>query len=210
MTDAPTLTAQPPAEVDLTRRGRWCFVAGLIGVVQGAALLAWPHQVGDARFSFPLSSSWYVAAQATFFLQHLPLAAAVSALATMPVVRRDTPACRALLTASAGLALLAVMELVAMSAATTDDNSTLGTTISSLYSVPVLTAGIGLLVGGVVLFRDREIGRRLPSWLLALGGFVFVGLVPALATSSFIAGRVAIMAWMALFAAFGLVMQRRT
>jgi hypothetical protein len=48
----------------------------------------------------------------------------------------------------------------------------------------------------------------MPRTLLALGLFVFVGLVPALSTDSFVAGRLAITAWMLLFALLGWLMQR--
>jgi hypothetical protein len=208
MTASTTVTAQPTYEDDLTRRGRWCIAAALIGIGQGAAVLAWPHQVDNARFSFPLSTGWYVVAQGTFFLQHLPLIAAVGSLAALPAVRREKLARRALVAATAGLGLLALMELVAMSAATTANDSSLGTVIDSLYSVPVLTSGVGLLVAGIVLLRRRALGRRLPWTLLALGIFVFVGLVPAIATDSFVGGRLAIMAWMLLFALLGWAMQR--
>ena len=210
MTASTTVTAQPTYEDDLTRRGRWCIAAALVGIGQGAALLAWPHQVDDTRFSFPQSAGWFVAAQATFFLQHLPLIAAVGALAALPAVRREKLAHRALVAATAGLGLLALLELVAMSAATTAEDSSLGTVIGSLYSVPVLTSGVGLLLAGIVLLRRHTLGRRLPWTLLALGIFVFVGLVPALATNSFVAGRLAIMAWMALFGLLGWGMQRLT
>jgi hypothetical protein len=210
MTASNTVTAQATYEDDLTRRGRWCIAAALVGIGQGAALLAWPHQVDTGRFSFPQSTSWYLVAQATFFLQHLPLIAAVGTLAALPAVRREKLAHRALVAATTGLGLLALMELLAMSAATTANDSTLGTVIGSLYSVPVLTSGVGLLLAGVVLLRRHTLGRRLPWTLLALGIFVFVGLVPAIATDSFVGGRLAIMAWMALFALLGWAMQRST
>ncbi|HSP37421.1 MAG TPA: hypothetical protein VLR26_06685 [Frankiaceae bacterium] len=208
MTDTIAVTVQPAADEDLTRPGRWCVAAGLVGLAQGAAVLAWPHQVDDSRFSFPFTASWHVLAQATFFLQHLPLVAAVGAVAAVAAVRREKLAHRALVVAAVGLGLLALMELVAMSAATISKDSSLGTAISSLYGIPVLMIGASLLVAGVVLLRRHTLGLRLPWTLVALGGFVFVGLVPALSTDSFVAGRLAIMVWMMLFALFGRVIQR--
>ncbi len=199
--------AQPVMAANLMRLGKWCVVASLVGVAQGAAVLAWPHQVPDIRYSFPFTSSWYVIAQATFFLQHLPLVASVGAVAATPEVRRARLAHWALVAATAGLGLLALMELVAMSAATTINNSVLGTTVSSLYSVPVLMIGVGMVMAGVVLLRQHVLGR-LPWILLALGLFVFVGLTPALATDSFVGGRLAIMAWMALYVVLGRAIQR--
>ena len=204
-----TMTTSVTSESKSTRRrGRWCVAAGLVGVAQGAVMLAWPHQVDYARYSFPLTASWYVLAQVTFFLQHLPLAVAVGTVASLPALRRQRLARRALILATAGLALLALVELVAVSAANTANDSSLGTAISSLYSIPVLMTGVGALVAGIVLLRRKLLGRRLSWTLVALGLFVFIGLVPAIGTDSFVGGRLAIMAWMALFAFFGQFMQR--
>lgn len=208
MTDVRTATVRSAPSRSLSRPGRWCIAAGLVGVAQGAALLTWPHQVAEARYSFPFTAVWFVVAQATFFAQHLPLMAAVSAVAGDPGVHGHKLARRSLFVAAAGLGLLALMELVAMAAATTAEDSTLGTVINTLYSVPVLLAGAGLLVGAITLLRRSSRSRGLPWTLLAIGIFVFAGLVPALATNSFLAGRLAIMGWMALFAVLGTVMQR--
>lgn len=208
MTNTITVQAQPTVSIGLRRPGRWCLVAALVGVAQAAVVLAWPHQVGDARYSFPFTASWYVVAQATFFLQHIPLVLAVGALTAAPAVRREKWAYRGIVVASVGLGLLALLELIAMSAANTANSSTLGTTIDSLYGVPVLLAGGGMLVAGIVLARRDVLDRWLSWTLAALGGFVFVGLTPALATDSFVGGRVAIMGWMALFAVLGWMLQR--
>ncbi len=208
MTDTRTETIQSTPTVSIARRGRWCLATSVIGIAQGAVVLAWPHQVDSSRYSFPFTANGYVIAQATFFLQHLPLVVAVFAVAALPAVRRTKLAHRALVVATAGLGLLALMELIAMSAATTANDSTLGITISSLYTIPVLLTGGGLLVAGTVLLRRRALGPILRCTLIALGAFVFVGLGPAMATDSFVAGRLAIMAWMVLFAALGWMMQR--
>lgn len=218
MTDTTTVTVPPTAADDrtgkgLARRGHWCVAAGLVGFAQGAAVLAWPHQVDASRYSYPFTAGWYVVAQATFFLQHLPLLVAVAAVAALPAVRRDKAAHRALVVAAAGLGLLALLELVAVSAATTADDSTLGTAVDNLYSIPVLLSGVGLLVAGIVLLRRHTLdtqtrGRGLAWIVLALGAFVFVGLTPAISTDSLVGGRLAIMAWMLLFVLLGRVMQR--
>ena len=76
------------------------------------------------RYSYPFTASWYVVAQATFFLQHLPLVLALGTLASLPAVRRERWAHRGLVAATVGFALLALMELVAMSAANATNDST--------------------------------------------------------------------------------------
>ncbi len=166
MTSADTPTFAVPTDSDhLVRRGRWCLAAGLVGAAQGAAVLAWPRQVGEARYSYPFTASWYVVAQATFFLQHLPLVLALGTLASLRAVRRERWAHRGLVAATVGFALLALMELVAMSAANATNDSTLGTTVDSLYGIPVLTIGVGLVVAAVVLLRRHTVDSRL-AWVL--------------------------------------------
>jgi len=203
-TTAPSIN--PTSGTSISRIGRWCLVAALVGVLQGATLLLSPAQVADTRFSYPLTATGHVVAQATFFLQHVPLAVAVGAL----VATLNSQALRAsragLIAATVGLSLLASTELVAMAAASADSDSTLAATVGGLYSVPVLLIGIRLTVGGLVLVR-RTVGvETLARIMLAAGLFVFVGLVPALASGSFLAGRLAIMVWMLLFAALGWTM----
>jgi hypothetical protein len=164
--------------------------------------------VDETRYSFPFTAAGHVVAQATFFLQHLPLAVAVGALAAAPAVRRNRAAHGALLTAAVGLVLLAVTEIVAMLAADVALDSTTATTVSSVYGLPTVLAGAGLAVAGIVGLRHPGT-LPVPGWIvLALGLTVFVVLTPALASGGFVAGRLAIMVWMALFALLGWELQR--
>lgn len=187
--------------------GRWSLVAGVIGAVQAAVILAWQHQVPEARFSFPFSATGHVIAQSTFFLQHLPLVVAVVALARLPQVRDSKTARVGLAVATVGLSLLAVMELVAMAGATTAMKSDLGSLLGALYGPPVLLIGGGLTVAGVALLRSGAL-RSISLLLAVLGGWVFVVMTPALASGSFVAGRIVIGVWMLLFAGLGWSMMR--
>jgi hypothetical protein len=204
--NAPSFPATDRAT--LARRGQGCLGAAVVGVLQGAALLAWPEQVSDTRFSFPLTATGHVIAQATFFLQHLPLVLAVAALAAVPAVSARRVTRVSLLVATAGLGLLALAELVAMAAATAESDSSLGVAVSSAYSVPVLLIGGGLTVAGIALLRGTCVRRLVAMTVLVLGAFVFIGLTPALASGSFVAGRLAIMAWMLLFGVLGWSLSR--
>lgn len=206
-------TVTRPTSLDATSptslrtAGQWCLVAGVIGAIQAAVVLAWPHQVPEARFSFPFTAAGHVIAQSTFFLQHLPLVVAVVALTRLPQVR-DSKATRIGLTVAAvGLGLLALMEIVAMAGATTAAKSHLGSLLGGLYGLPMLLIGVGLTVAGAVLLRSGAL--RAISWFLALlGVWLFVVMTPALASGSFVAGRVAIGSWLLLFAGLGLSMMR--
>ena len=96
--------------------GAWCAAAGLVGVAQAALVLAWPKQVSVDRFSYPFTSTGFVVAQATFALQHIPLAIGVAALGGLPAVRASRAARIGVIGAVVGLALLALLEVIAMSA----------------------------------------------------------------------------------------------
>lgn len=206
-------TVTRPASLDagsstnLRTAGRWCLVAGVIGAIQAAVVLAWPHQVPEARFSFPFTATGHVIAQSTFFLQHVPLVVAVVSLARLPRVR-DSKATRVGLTVAAvGLGLLALMEVVAMAGATTAAKSHLGSLLGGLYGLPMLLIGVGLTVAGATLLRSGAL--RAIAWFLALlGVWLFVVMTPALASGSFVAGRIAIGSWLLLFAGLGLCMMR--
>ena len=71
--------------------GAWCLAAGLVGVAQAALVLAWPKQVSVDRFSYPFASAAFEFAQATFALQHVPLAIGVATLGSLPAVRASAP-----------------------------------------------------------------------------------------------------------------------
>lgn len=100
------------------------------------------------------------------------------------------------------MALLAVTELIAITAR----NSTYpgeGTgLLDVLYGVASVAVGVGLILAGIaVRRRGRWTGWR-GLVVLVAGIFVFVPMMPAL-MGPFILARLAITAWMLLFAALG-------
>ncbi len=212
-TSTTTPATSSPTSTSLVRTraaGLWCLAAALLGVVQAAVILGWPEQVSDDRYSYPFTPAWYVAAQASFAVQHLPLALGVVALAGTAAARASRAARLGLLAATVGLVLLAVVEVVAISAAHAAEDSSRGDLVSNSYAVPVLLTGTGLLVAGIALVRRRAewTGSPLLPWLvLALGIYVFIPLTPAIA-GSFVAGRLGIGGWMLLFAVFGAALAR--
>jgi hypothetical protein len=190
--------------------GLWCLAAALLGVAQAAVILGWPEQVGDDRYSYPFTPAWYTTAQASFAVQHLPLALGVAALAGTAAVRASRTARLGLIAAAVGLVLLSVVEVIAFSAAHVAEDSSRGDLVNNSYAVPVLLTGTGLVVAGLALVRRRAewSGSPLLPWLvLALGVYVFVPLSPAI-SASFVAGRLGIGGWMLLFAVFGAALAR--
>lgn len=142
----------------------------------------------------------------TFFLQHLLLLAGLWALARTPALRSSRAGRLAGGGAVLGIALLAVQELVAISAAQETTTSDRAQLVDNLYSVPVLLLGVALVVAGVAALRAPRSSWAGASWLplvvLLLGVYVFVPLTPAI-MGPFVAGRLGIGGWMVLFAVLG-------
>ena len=108
--------------------------------------------------------------------------------------------------ATAGMALLAVTEVVAISAArATVDSGTAGL-LGGLYGLSCTLLGVGLVAAGVAVWRaHRWTGWRRGVVLLA-GVWVFVPMFPALALTPTDGARLAIGAWMLLFALLGIAL----
>lgn len=205
MTAIASSTVVQPTSHGVRRAGAWCLAGGLLGMAQAVTLLAWPHQVSESMFRYPMTTGWFIGAQLSFAAQHLMLLVGVIALLRVDAVHTSRTARLAVSAAAAGIVLLTVLEVVAIGAAHAAQHSTRGNLVNDLYSVPILLIGVGLIVAGcaTVRRRGRWIGATwLPWLLLALGVYVFVPLSWAIPVS-FVAGRLGIGGWMALFAALG-------
>ncbi len=200
-TRTPTTTSR-----SVRRAGVWCLGAGLVGAAQAIILLAWSPQVSDNRYSYPFTGFGFVVAQTSFFLQHLPLVLGVAALLWLPAARASRTARIAIGVAVVGLVLLAVNELVTISAYDAASDSDHATLVENLYGPPVMLIGIGLVVAGTALLRQGTStwagARWMPALVLLLGAYVFVPLTPAI-MGPFTAGRLGIGGWMLLFAVLG-------
>jgi hypothetical protein len=160
----------------------------------------------EDRFSYPFSAGWFVVAELSYAIQHMLLVAGGLALLSLPAVRASATARRATQAAVAGLVLLVVMELSALSLYEADKDSTLATVIATLFLLPIMLIGVGLTIAGVALLRRGTAGwagaRWLPAAVLAPGVYVFLVLAPTVNMPD-PAGRLGIMGWMLLFAVLG-------
>ena len=186
----------------VSRAGAVCLAAGILGAVSGIGLVVYPAQVSQDMFSYPLTAGGFTVIQIWFFAQHIGLLAGIAALARAAVMAQGRSARWGSGLAVSGMALLAVTELIAISAR----NSTYpgdGTAfLDMLYGVSSVAVGLGMILAGIAVRN----GGRWTGWrgLVALvaGIFVFVPMMPAL-MGPFILARVAITVWMLLFAALG-------
>jgi hypothetical protein len=190
----------------IRRAGAWCLGGGLLGVAEGVVTLAWPHQVTEDWFRYPFNTFWFVIAELSYAFQHMLLVAGGVALLWLPAVRASRAARIGARAAVAGLLLLVVAELSALSLYDAAMDSSLTTVITSFFLLPTLLIGVGFTVAGVALLRQGAAGgagaRWLPAAVLAPGVYTFVVFIPAINGSDFV-GRLAIGGWMLLFAVLG-------
>lgn len=192
--------------VSLRSAGMVCLLGGLIGVAQAIVLMVIPDMSPGDRYSDPLSATGYTIAQVSFFAQHLLLLVGLVSLLGLAAVRASRVARIGIVMGSIGMALLAVMELVAISARNVGAESDRADLINSLYGIPTILCGLGFVIGGIALVRVPKQTWVGPAWLrivvLLLGLWVFVPLLPAIMGPDVLA-RLAIGGWMALFAVLG-------
>lgn len=186
----------------VSRAGAVCMSAGILGAASGILLAVYPGQVSEEMFSYPLTAGGFTVIQVWFFVQHLGLLAGIAALGRAQIMAPGRSARWGTGLAAAGMALLAVTELIAITArdSTYPGNGT--GLLDALYGVSTIAVGVGLVLAGIAVRR----GGRWTGWrglvVLVAGIFVFVPMLPAL-MGPFVLARLAITAWMLLFAALG-------
>ena len=186
----------------VSHAGVVCLAAGLLGAVSGIFLAVYPGQVSEEMFSYPLTPGGFTVIQIWFFVQHLGLLAGIAALARAETMTHGRTARWGTGLAVSGMAMLAVTELIAITAR----NSTYpgeGTgLLDALYGVSSLAVGAGLILAGIAVRRTGRWNGWRRLVVLVTGIFVFVPMMPAL-MGPFVLARLAITVWMLLFAALG-------
>ncbi len=186
----------------VSRAGALCLAAGILGATSGIFLAVYPAQVSEDMFSYPLTADGFTVIQIWFFVQHLGLLAGIAALANAAVMAQGRSARWGSGLAVSGMALLAVTELIAITARTSTYPGEGTGLLDVLYGASSVAVGVGLILAGIAVRN----GGRWSGWrglvVLVAGIFVFVPMMPAL-MGPFILARLAITAWMLLFAALG-------
>ncbi len=200
-TEAGTLPATS-VPVWVGRAGAICLVAGILGAVSGVFLAVYPGQVSEEMFSYPLTPGGFAVIQIWFFVQHIGLLAGIAALARAETTARDSGARWGTGLAASGMTLLALTELMAVTARNSTYPGDRTGLLDALYGVSSVAVGVGLILAGIAV-------RRRGLWtgwrgvvVLVAGIFVFVPMMPAL-MGPYVVARLAITVWMLLFAALG-------
>ena len=205
----PSAVAPPLSTTAANRRaGAVCLVAGVLGAESGLYLAVAEPRVPDSQFSYPLTAAGFVAIQLWFCVQHLGLLAGQVALRSSGVAGPGRAVAWGHGLGIAGMALLTLTELLAIAAADDPYPSSLTNVLDALYGVASLAIGVGLIIVGAAVRRvGAWTGWR--AWLpLALGVWVFVPMTPAI-MAGFLPARLAISAWMLLYAALGWALASR-
>lgn len=205
---SPTTAVGPvPGITGIRSLGAAGFWASLAGAASAALLIYYPPQVAAEVFSYPFNGMGFTLIQIFFGLQHLFLAALIAALLRTPAVGQSHLARAGLRVAAATMLCLAVFEFVAIAAADSVMGDPLNTAVVTVYGVLTLAIGAALVAGGIGVLRGGQwtgAKRFLP---LILGIYVFVPMLPALAGPSYL-GRIALGAWLLLFALLGWILWR--
>jgi hypothetical protein len=186
----------------MARLGWVCVAAGVLGLASAILLLVVEPAVAPDRFSYPFTPGGFAAAQVWFFVHHFGLLAGLYGLWRSGAVGRSWFGRIGAWGAIAGMGLLTVAELVAISGAESAHPSPRTDVIESVYGVASILIGLSLVVAGLAVIRTgrwQGWGRVVP---LILGVYVFVPLTPAL-FSSYVLARLAIGGWMLGFAFLG-------
>lgn len=186
--------------------GLLCLSAGFLGAVSGIFLAVVPPAVDSDRYSYPLTATAFALIQGWFFVQHLGLIAGLEGLRRAGAVGAHR---LGILAANGGMAMLAMIELLAISAATSTYSGPRTDLLGAGYGIASTVIGIGLIVAGLAVPRV-QVWTGWRRWLLLIMGvYVFVPMFPAM-FGGFVAARLAITGWMLLFVLLGWVMVRDT
>ena len=178
-------------------------VSALAGTALAVAIIVWPEQVSDTRWSFPFDASSYVAFQVSFFLHELTLIPGLALVAgwAWPSASRATRIGLGLTVTS--MVAGALIEVSAVSAATSSVTSTAATVLGTAYGVMSLGFGVGFVMAGLALRRQPLIPGRVGRWTYVLiGVWTFFPMLPSL-FMPMVWGRITIGIWFLLYAGIG-------
>lgn len=187
--------------------GMLCFWAAVLGAASGLLLAFVQPAVPEDQWSYPLDVTAFTAIQVWFALQHVGLLIGLLALGRTGVLGHSVLARIGHPVAVASMLGLAVTEVAAIAAAHDTKDSPLVGLLGAAYGIFSIVLGAALVVEGIAVLRAK-VWRGWRGWTpLALGIWVFVPMLPALALS-FTGARFAIAGWMLLFAALGWALMR--
>ena len=202
------LTAAPPADpAGLRRDGLLCAAGGAIAVAGAAWLATQPVPTPGSLFSAPQSPAAWQALELVWTLTHVLTLFGALGLARSGAASATRLGRAGTRTAVAGMALLVPAELAFVPFARSLATDPGPVAASTAIGVASMIAGAGFLLAGATVLRARAWSGAARLVPLAVGLWVFVGLLPLV----FAGGRVfylGIGGWNALLVALGVSLLR--
>jgi hypothetical protein len=185
---------------------RLCVAGGVIGAVGGLVTAFVPAAVGTDRFSYPYTPGWFIVAQTIFLVDHVLMLAGVLGVLRAGVAGRGRLAAWGGAVSVAGLVILSLCEVAAMFLLHASMSSGTAGSLNAGYGLAALLTGTGPVLLGIAVARaDAWHGWR--RWILLACGVQLLAAIPAIA-GPFLAGRLALTVWAALYTALGVALSR--
>jgi hypothetical protein len=191
----------------LRTAGWLCTAGALIGVAGGLVLIMVSPAVASDRYSYPLTPDGHRLVQVAFVLNHALLLVGVLGLARAGATGTRQLGRIGVAVAVAGWAMLSLCEIGAFLLAESASPSARASQLDIGYGVSTIAIGLGLVLAGAAVLRER----RWTGWaryiVLASGVAVFLIVIPGIAASS-VAGRLVLVTWMLIWVGVGVALVR--
>jgi hypothetical protein len=203
-----TTTATVSAPSRVRTAGLLCAAGAALGAIGGLVMAFIPPAVGTERFSYPFTATGHRIAEAIFAVNHVFLL-----LGLLGVAWAGAYGTRRLGRVGFGLSVVAMVaftlcEVAAFALADAPADAASVARLEIGYGVSSALVGLGLVLMGVAIVRER----RWTGWaryaVLACGAALFVVVIPGLGISM-LAGRLVLVVWMLLWAAIGVALVRQ-
>jgi hypothetical protein len=190
------------SDLALRRAGLVCLVTGLLGGALAVVLLGWPTDVDEDLVRYPFSERGFLVSQAVFAVHHVGLVAGAWALALCGAVGRGKVARAGAWSFVAGTLLLTAAEVNTMRYTDWSSDTANAGVMGATYGISCTVIGVGAILAGAGVLRTG-LWSGWHAWTpMVIGVAQFVMLTPGM-FGGFVVARLAIGAWMLMFAALG-------
>ena len=189
-------------DLALRRAGLVCLVSGLLGGALAVVLLLWPTDVDVDLLRYPFSDRGFLVSQAVFAVHHVGLVVGAWALALSGAVGHGRVARVGAWAFVVGTVLLTAAEVNTMRYADWSSEAANEGVMGATYGISCTVIGVGAILAGAGVLRTG-LWSGWHAWTpMVIGVAQFVMLTPGM-FGGFVVARLAIGAWMLMFAALG-------
>ncbi len=187
--------------------GLLCVLGAVIGAAGGLVTAFLPPAVTEDQFSYPFTPVGFFVAESSFLLNHLLLLVGLIGLGRSGAAGVGRLGRYGVGTAVAGMALLSLCEVRAMTLVNATWPSPQTDLLDMGYGVATIAIGVGLILAGIAVLRTGRWSGWPKYITLACGLAVFLMVLPGV-FGPFLVGRLVLTAWMLMFAALGVALLR--